>query len=207
MQLSVLLAFTAVAATLIVLPGPDWALVLAAGMRARGAVPATVGGLALGYLVITSVVAAGVAPLVAAKPMALTVLTVVGAGYLLYLGAGTLRRPGHQARIDAQTQPGGAGRVLVQGIGVSALNPKSLLFFLAFLPQFARPTAPLPVAAQLLVLGGVWVTLGAGFYTVLGCTAQRTLARRPQLAHTITRIAGLAMVLAAMALLVEQLMQ
>jgi threonine/homoserine/homoserine lactone efflux protein len=171
--IAVLIAFTAVAATLIVLPGPDWALVLAAGTRGQGRVPATVGGIAIGYLLITAVVAAGVAPLVAATPALLVILTVVGAAYLLYLGIGILRRPAAHEPIAAVPGPAtGAGRTLVQGIGVSALNPKSLLFFLAFLPQFARPGAAWPVAVQLLVLGGVWVALGSTFYTLLGCTAE-----------------------------------
>lgn len=207
MPISVLIAFAAVAATLIVLPGPDWALVLAAGTRDQGRVPATVGGLAIGYLLITAVVATGVAPLVAATPVALVILTVVGAAYLLYLGIGILRRPAaHEPSAAMQAPATGAGRTLVEGIGVSALNPKSLLFFLAFLPQFARPAAAWPVAVQLLVLGGVWVVLGSTFYTLLGCTAERTIAQRPGLARTVTRIAGIAMIVAGLALLSDQLL-
>jgi threonine/homoserine/homoserine lactone efflux protein len=204
MDLPVLIAFVAVAATLIVLPGPDWALVIAAGMRARGAVLPAVAGLALGYTLITGVVAVGVAPLVAAAPLALTVLTVTGAGYLIYLGLGILRRP-HPVPGAAQAPNAPPGRMIVQGAGVSALNPKSLLFFLAFLPQFTRPSAAWPAAIQLVVLGAVWIALAAAFYTVLGLTAEWTLARRPALARAITRVAGTAMLLAGIALLAEQL--
>jgi threonine/homoserine/homoserine lactone efflux protein len=97
--------------------------------------------------------------------------------------------------------------MVVRGVGVSTLNPKSLLFFLAFLPQFTRPSAAWPVAIQLTVLGGAWVALAAAFYTVLGLTAQRGLARRPALARAVTRVAGAAMVLAGIALLAEQLIR
>jgi threonine/homoserine/homoserine lactone efflux protein len=204
MDLPVLIAFVAVAATLIVLPGPDWALVIAAGSRARGVVLPTVAGLAIGYTLITCVVAVGVAPIVAAAPLALVVLTVAGAGYLIYLGLGILRRPSSAPEM-AEAPNATPGRVVLRGVGVSALNPKSLLFFLAFLPQFTRPSAAWPVGIQLMVLGGVWITLGATFYTVLGLTAESTLARRPTLARAITRVAGAAMVLAGIALLAEQL--
>jgi threonine/homoserine/homoserine lactone efflux protein len=132
------------------------------------------------------------------------VLTVAGAGYLIYLGLGNLRRPS-PAPAAAEAPNTTPGRMVWQGAGVSALNPKSLLFFLAFLPQFTRPAAAWPVGIQLIVLGGVWVTLAAAFYTMLGLTAQWTLARRPSLARAITRIAGAAMILAGTALLAEQL--
>jgi threonine/homoserine/homoserine lactone efflux protein len=141
---------------------------------------------------------------VAAAPLALVVLTVAGAGYLIYLGLGILRSPRPVPGM-ADAPDVTAGRMVMQGVGVSTLNPKSLLFFLAFLPQFTRPSAAWPVGIQLIVLGGVWVTLAAAFYTVLGFTAEWTLARRPSLARAITRIAGAAMVLAGIALLAEQL--
>jgi threonine/homoserine/homoserine lactone efflux protein len=205
MELSALLAFAGVAATLIVLPGPDWALVLAAGTRARGTVVPAVAGLAIGYVLITAVVAAGVAPVVAAAPVALSVLTFVGAAYLVYVGFGILRGNRSEQLGHGDPPTTNALHAVWRGVGVSALNPKSLLFFLAFLPQFAQPSAPWPLAAQLAVLGGVWIALAATFYTALGRIAHRTLAARPTLARTITRLAGVAMVLAGVALVAKQL--
>lgn len=205
MEASVLVAFTAVAAAMVVLPGPDWALVLAAGTREGGAmVVPTVGGLALGYVLLTGVVAAGVGPLVAAAPMALVVLTVVGAMYLIYLGVSTLRSPPAKVPEIGEVTPLSRASFLLRGVGVSALNPKALLFFLAFLPQFARPSAPWPLAGQLFVLGGVWVVLVAAFYTLLGRAAARTLSGRPGRARAVTQVAGAVMVLAGFCLLVEQ---
>jgi len=95
-------------------------------------------------------------------------------------------------------------RAVRQGVGVSALNPKSLLFFLAFLPQFAHRSAPWPFGLQLAVLGAVWIVLAAGFYPVLGFTLQRTLTHHPGMARVLTRIAGIAMILAGVGLLGEQ---
>lgn len=205
MEASVLVGFTAVAAAMVVLPGPDWALVLAAGTREGGAmVVPTVGGLALGYVLLTGVVTAGVGPLVAAAPMALVVLTVVGAMYLIYLGVSTLRSPPGKVPEVGEVTPLSRASFLLRSVGVSALNPKALLFFLAFLPQFARPSAPWPLAGQLFVLGGVWVVLVAAFYTLLGRAAARTLSGRPGRVRAVTQVAGAVMVLAGFCLLVEQ---
>ena len=79
MELSVVLGFAALAFTLIAVPGPDWAYVLAAGSRDHVVTP-VVGGILIGYALITAMVVAGVGPLMAAVPMALVALTLAGAG-------------------------------------------------------------------------------------------------------------------------------
>lgn len=86
---------------------------------------------------------------------------------------------------------------------MSGLNPKAWLFFLAFLPQFARPTG-WPLGLQLAVPGAIWIILAVAFYGLLGLTVRRTLARWPALTSILTRVSGGAMVLAGMALLAEQ---
>ncbi|HEU5005602.1 MAG TPA: LysE family translocator [Jatrophihabitantaceae bacterium] len=196
MELSALLAFAGVAITLIVVPGPDWAFVITAGARDRIVLPA-VAGLVAGYLLLTAVVALGAGPLVAATPAASVALSFVGAGYLLKLGVGILRSPA--GRLSAEPVSGAArslARTFRHGVGVSALNPKGLLFFLAFLPQFARPAraGSWPFAVQLAVLGVAWAVICALFYTALGYTADRALAARPGLNQVITRVAGAAMI-------------
>jgi threonine/homoserine/homoserine lactone efflux protein len=85
MELSAVVGFALIAFTLIVVPGPDWAYILAAGARDHVVIPA-VAGLIAGYAAITAVVAVGVGPLVAGSSTALLVLTVGGAAYLIYLG-------------------------------------------------------------------------------------------------------------------------
>ena len=85
-------AFWAVSFLFVVTPGADWAYAIAAGLRHRVVLPA-VGGLLAGHLVATAVVAAGVGALVARLPLLLTVLTLAGALYLVWLGTGTLARP------------------------------------------------------------------------------------------------------------------
>jgi threonine/homoserine/homoserine lactone efflux protein len=204
MELSAVLGFAFIAFALIAVPGPDWAFVLAAGSRDQVVVP-VVSGILLGYALITLVVVAGVAPLVASAPLALAVLTVAGAGYLIYLGIRVLRSSGTLDHAGTPSSPAMSGRrFLVRGIGVSALNPKGLLIFLSILPQFARPAASWPLPAQLAALGGVYILICAAVYLPLGATAARVLGARPGVARATTRVAGAAMVLVGVALLAER---
>jgi threonine/homoserine/homoserine lactone efflux protein len=97
----------------------------------------------------------------------------------------------------------GAGRaVLVRGVGVSALNPKGLLVFLALLPQFTNPRGSWPLAAQLGLLGLVFVLSCGAFYLSLGSAARKILAARPAAARAVTRFSGAAMVVVGALLLV-----
>jgi threonine/homoserine/homoserine lactone efflux protein len=212
-------AFWAVALLLIMVPGADWAFVLGASLRGRSVLPA-VAGLMLGYAGITVVVAAGVGAIVSRSPALLTALTVVGGCYLIWHGATTVARPSAPPPAAAaptktppagtatptqtppagtatptQTPPAGAGRsVLVRGLGVSALNPKGLLIFLALLPQFTNPRWSWPLTAQLGLLGLVFAATCGAFYLGLGSAARKVLAARPTAARAVTRFSGAAMV-------------
>lgn len=222
MAASSVAAFWAVALLLIIVPGADWAFVIGTVLGGRPVLPA-VSGLVLGYAGITIAVAAGVGAVVARTPASLTALTVAGGLYLIWLGARTLARPGagHVAEAGAQ---GGAGRsgaghvaqapaasgtgrsVLVRGLGVSGLNPKGLLVYLAVLPQFTTPRGPWPLTAQLGVLGLVFVLTCGAFYLSLGSAARRILRARPGTARAITRFSGAAMVVIGVLLLAERLL-
>jgi threonine/homoserine/homoserine lactone efflux protein len=153
---TLLLAFWGATFLLIVVPGPDWAFILAAGARDPVVFPA-VTGLMIGYAALTVFVAAGVGALVGHSPLFLTVLSVVGASYLIYLGISLLRHPGSlHARgssdpdgPDTDRRPASASRAptrspVLRGIGVSGLNPKGLLMFVALLPQFADTNGTWP---------------------------------------------------------------
>ena len=95
----------------------------------------------------------------------------------------------------AGISPADTGRaVLVRGIGVSALNPKGLLVFLALLPQFTNPRWSWPLAVQLGLLGLVFVLSCGAFYLGLGSAARKILAARPAAARGVTRFSGAAMV-------------
>lgn len=202
MDPNLLLAFWAVAAVLIAVPGPDWAFVLATGARDRTLLPA-VGGLLLGYGALTAVVAAGVGSLVARSPLLLTGLTFVGAGYLGWLGVALLRRPS-SLHAEPAISAGSALARLRRGIGVSGLNPKGLLLFVAMLPQFTDRHGSWPVQAQLAALGLVFVATCGAFYVALGLGARVVLTGRPAAAQVLSRVSGAAMIVIALAVLVER---
>jgi threonine/homoserine/homoserine lactone efflux protein len=202
MAVSSVAAFWAVALLLIVVPGPDWAFVLGSGLRGRTVLPA-VGGLVLGYAMVTVVVAAGVGAVIARSPQFLTVLTVIGGAYLLWHGIRTLTGSG--ARPGQPGRPGLPRGTLARGVGVSALNPKGLLIFLALLPQFTSPHAVWPEAAQLAFLGLVFMLTVAAFYLCLGSLARKILHERPAALHLITRLSGAAMAVVGTVLLTARL--
>jgi threonine/homoserine/homoserine lactone efflux protein len=196
-------AFWAVALLLIVVPGADWAFVIDSGLRGHSA-RAAVSGLILGYAAVTVVVAAGVGALVSGTPAVLSALTIVGGLYLIWHGARTFARPAAEDRPGGQAARTNRG-VLVKGMGVSALNPKGLLLFLALLPQFTSPRWSLPVGVQLGVLGVVFMASCAGFYLCLGSLAGKILHARPAAARVITRLSATAMIVIGALLLAERL--
>lgn len=203
MAVSSIAAFWVVALLLIMVPGADWAFIISAGLRGHS-IPAAVTGLALGYTAMTIVVAAGVGALVARSPAFLTGLTIAGGLYLVWQGARAFPRPSAPAPLPG-IQPSTNRATLVKGIGVSGLNPKGLLVFLALLPQFTSPHRSWPLAVQLGVLGLVFTLTCAAFYLCLGSSARKILHARPAAARVITRLSAAAMIVIGALLLAERL--
>jgi threonine/homoserine/homoserine lactone efflux protein len=96
-------------------------------------------------------------------------------------------------------------RLAAKGAGISGLNPKVFLLFLALLPQFTDPNARWPLSVQIVVLGLVHVASCAVIYTGVGTGARRVLRARPDTARTVTRFSGAAMIVIGVVLLAEQL--
>lgn len=203
MAVSSLFAFWAVAVLLIIVPGADWAFTIAAGVGGRSVLPA-VGGLVVGYALVTAVVAAGVGALVAGSPAALTGLTLLGGAYLCWHGAMTLARPA-TVEVGASGPAGRPCDTVLRGIGVSGLNPKGLLIFLALLPRFTDPRGGWPVAAQIAVLGAAFTLTCAVFYLGLGTFARSVLHTRPTAARAVSRIAGAAVIVIGVLLIAGRL--
>jgi len=198
-------AFWLLSLTLAVTPGADWAYAISAGLRYRTVVPA-VGGLLLGHLIATVVVAVGVGVLLARSPLIMTVLTIAGAVYLVWLGVVTLARP---STPHAGTEPVGEAwvRQAARGAGISGLNPKVFLLFLALMPQFIDPRSAWPVGGQIMLLGLVHIATCAVIYAGVGTGARVVLSTRPAAAKVVTRISGAAMTVIGIILLVEQLIK
>jgi len=187
--LGFLLAAVAVTAS----PGPDNLMVLGVGVsRGRRHGVAFGLGCALGCLSHTLLAVLGVSALIAASPLAFTALKVGGGLYLVWLGVQALRSRGGARAADA-----GEGRLTVQGLflrGVfaNAINPKVVLFFLSFLPQFVVP-AQGSVPGQLAALGVVFTLQAALLFGLLGWFAGSVgqwLERKPRAGLWLDRLAG-----------------
>jgi threonine/homoserine/homoserine lactone efflux protein len=203
-EISLLTAFWLVSLSLVMVPGADWAYAIAAGLRDRAIAPA-ITGMLFGYLAITVVVAAGIGALVASVPAILTVLTVVGAGYLLWLGGNILARPAALTVADEGVTDTRL-KWSIRGFATSGLNPKALLLFLALLPQFTSRTGGWPISEQIAAMGIVHMVNCAVVYTLVGVGSKIVLRTRPKVARRVSQVSGAAMIVIAVLLLLEQLL-
>ncbi|MGN8246468.1 LysE family translocator [Cellulomonas soli] len=199
------LGFWAVSIVFVLAPGADWAYAISAGIRGRVILPA-VGGMLFGHLIATMLVAAGVGALLASAPDLLGVLRIAGGTYLLWLGIMTFTRPAAPHESAQSVAGNSRARWLWKGIGVSGLNPKVMLLFLALLPQFTSRAAAWPVWAQSAALGLLHVATCAVVYLAVAVTAQRVLAARPAAAKLVSRVSAVVMAALGAALVVEQLL-
>ena len=157
-----------------------------------------------GHVLATLIVAAGVGGVLVQIPYALMTLTLMGAVYLLWLGLNMLLKPSMPTQGDAADGRGWMTWA-VKGLCVSGLNPKVLLLFLALLPQFTDPSAPWPVAAQIITLGLIHGFSCGVVYLAVGYGARAVLSSRPGAALNVSRISGAAMIVIAVLLAAERL--
>ncbi len=171
-ELSSLLLFIMAALVLLVTPGPAVLYIVARGID-QGRLAGIVSMLGVEVANFLHVVAAafGLSALLMSSALAFSVVKYLGAAYLIYLGVRKLlvREELHQPEISGNRQ---LKRIFYQGLVVNLLNPKTALFFFAFLPQFADTTRG-AVASQILLLGFIFVSLGVlsdGLYALLAGT-------------------------------------
>lgn len=192
--MSPLIAFLITAIVLAITPGPGIAYVVArtvSGGRKEGL--ASCFGTGVGGMLHVLAAALGISVLIAQSALAFSVVKYVGAAYLMYLGIRLLMRKSHEAEVVA-VSPRGVRRAFLEGIVVEALNVKTALFFLAFLPQFINPGEAL--VPQLVVLGSICVALNTAVDVVAVFAADRLLASqaaRATRARLLTRVSGVTM--------------
>ena len=187
-----LIAFAIAALVLSLSPGPSNLYIMACtmGNGARAGVAAAA-GMALGSLSYAVGTALGLSAVIVYSPTLFIGLKVAGALYLLYLGVKTWLRasvPHLQKPVTTST-----GKVLRQSLIVELTNPKTGLFFIAFLPQFTRAESG-NISMQLLLLGGVYAVIALGsdlFVVTLSSQLGRWLARSPAWAVRQEQLAGL----------------
>jgi threonine/homoserine/homoserine lactone efflux protein len=171
--------FVGAALALLLVPGPSVLYVVARSVdQGRLAGLASVLGIEIGTLVHVCFAAVGLSALLASSATAFSIVKWLGAAYLIWLGLQRLL-----ARDDGEgpvaVEPAPLFRVFSQGVLVNVLNPKTALFFLAFLPQFVDPSRG-SAWLQVVVLGATLATLGLftdGLYALLGGTAGNLLSR------------------------------
>ncbi|WP_432947154.1 LysE family translocator [Kribbella sp. CA-253562] len=154
-------------------PGPGMLFILAQGLTGGSrAGRAAACGTATGMLVHTSAVALGLAAVLRAAPIAMDLLRFAGAGYLVWLAFQSLRKSELTPATAGETAPDRFGPVYVRGLVNNLTNPKILLFYLAFLPQFVDPSLGRQ-ALQLFALGLTMLLVGLVVDLSIGSGAVR----------------------------------
>lgn len=193
-------AFAIASAVLLAIPGPTILLVISYALgHGRKAASATVGGVALGDFTAMTASMLGLGALLATSATLFTALKWIGAAYLIYLGIKLWRAP-----VSASGTGAGAGadalpkerplRIFLHTYVVTALNPKSIIFFVAFLPQFLNATQPM--LPQMIVFETTFLVLAvlnAGFYALMASMARKSI-RKPAVQRTVNRVGGSLMI-------------
>ena len=201
------LGFLLAAVLITASPGPDNLMVLGLGMS-RGRRQGMVFGLgcALGCLSHTLLAVLGVSALIAASPVAFTVLRVGGGLYLVWLGVNALRSQGGSRAGDGNAAPQSLRSLFTKGLVANAINPKVVLFFLSLLPQFVIP-ANGNVPGQMLALGVAFTVQAAVLFGLLGYFAGAIgtwINRKPGAGKWLDRIAGTVFVALGLKLIVAR---
>lgn len=159
MSTATLLAFLAASIVLAVTPGPGVIYIVTRTLaQGRAAGVGSIAGVACGNLLNSLGASLGLAALFAVSSLAFTVVKYAGAAYLIYLGIKMLRGA-PRAEASRMVAPAPVGRVFREGVLVALLNPKTTIFFAAFLPQFMQPG--MPALPQAVMLGSIFVVVAA----------------------------------------------
>lgn len=196
MPLDLWLAFVAASTALLMIPGPTILLVISYALTQGKRVAVRMAlGVALGDFIAMTASLLGLGALVMASATLFMALKWVGAAYLVYLGVKLLRsRPALDLEALADPAPQAPGKVFGHAAAVTALNPKSIAFFIAFVPQFIQPQAP--IAPQFAILIATFVTLAALnalAYALLADRLRRRI-RKPGVLRWMNRAGGGALV-------------
>ncbi|WOS61539.1 LysE family translocator [Sinorhizobium fredii] len=186
-------AFVAASALLLAIPGPTILLVISYAIsHGRKAAGATVAGVALGDFTAMTASMLGLGALLAASATIFTVLKWIGAAYLVWLGIKLWKAPVAGSSKNDSEGPAAERplRIFLHAYAVTALNPKSIIFFVAFLPQFLDLSRPL--LAQMAIFETTFLVLAAAnamLYASLASAAGNTI-RKPNVRRFVNRTGG-----------------
>ncbi|MGH3256663.1 MAG: LysE family translocator [Streptosporangiaceae bacterium] len=190
-----LLAFALVSAGIILIPGPSNFFLLAHGIgHGRRSALAAVTGIETASAIRVLLSAAGLSAVLASSAAAFNLIRWAGVAYLAYLGLRAFRAARPEASPGVPGSPVPLARSACQGLIVGLGNPKMVIFYIAFFPQFIHP-AQGPQAVQMLILGAVFWVIGAiwdlAFASASGMIGN-WLRRRPRIHAAQPRLEGLA---------------
>jgi homoserine/homoserine lactone efflux protein len=194
MDLNTWLVYLVAAFGLSVTPGPNSLLVLTHGaLHGHRKTLATVAGGAVGFAALIALSMLGIGALLQASAHALTVLKLLGGAYLVWLGVQLWRAPPIQLQADPATaatpaDPVRAGLLFRQGLLTALSNPKALLFYGAFLPQFIDPARPL--LTQFFVMTATFIVIEFIVELLLAMAAQRVRHALQRVGRTFNRVCG-----------------
>ncbi|WP_111429349.1 LysE family translocator [Rhodobacteraceae bacterium DSL-40] len=196
MDLQLWLAFVAASTALLLIPGPTVLLVLSYALsQGRRVAVATAAGVALGDFIAMTASLAGLGALVLTSATLFTLLKWGGAVYLVWLGVKLFRSAGSSGPLTpAEAPPVAARHVFGHAAAVTALNPKSIAFFIAFAPQFLDPARPLLPQMAILVATFVCLATANVFAYALLAARLRRQFERPAVIAWLTRAGGTALV-------------
>jgi threonine/homoserine/homoserine lactone efflux protein len=188
-----LLVFAPVALGLLVVPGPAVLYIVTRSIdQGRTAGFVSLLGIHVGSLVHVAAAAFGLSALLASSAVAFGVVKYAGAAYLIVLGVRKILSRDDPLGGDVEVRRAGLRRIFVQGVVVNVLNPKTAIFFLAFLPQFVDPDLG-PVWLQMVVLGMTFIALGIcsdGAYALVASRAGRWLRSSARFRRTQRYVSG-----------------
>lgn len=196
-------AFVVASVILLVIPGPTIVMVITQSLaHGRKVALASVMGVGLGDLVATSLSIAGAGALLATSATMFQVLKFVGAAYLIWIGYKMWRTPATLPDMSDAALPATSARSAVifrDSFLVTALNPKGILFFVAFVPQFIDPATPyLPQAATYVITFTLLGIINAAMFAFAAAGARRTI-RQPKVMRAALRTGGSLLMMAGVA--------
>lgn len=191
MSLDLWVAFALASTALLAIPGPTVMIVVSYALgRGRASAWATVPGVALGDLTAMTISVLGAGAILAASATLFTILKLCGAAYLVWLGIRLWRAAPSPIAVTGTAAKALGRRMFWNAYVVTALNPKSIVFFIAFVPQFIDPDRPW--AIQVLILETTFVALAAVNAALWAVLVGRLRSRfqNPAMVRAVNRIGG-----------------
>lgn len=199
-----MIAFAIAAFILIVIPGPSVLFSVARALEfGRGGGIASVGGNTIASLVLGFAVALGIGAIVVRSELLFNIVKYLGVAYVLYLGVQAIRHRKDRSHGETKMKQQSNVKIFMQGFIVGATNPKSIVFFIAVLPQFISIKEGNPIT-QMMVLAAIFTLIAFisdGAWVLLAAGARRWFASSPGRLDTLRGIGGFMMIGLAITLL------